>query len=329
MVAAFDHDARQAWVVATGYPERDKAARVRRAKSRLAWFAGLLSQTKVQSVPTPVPIHLAPTVERAQYVAAVRRAIEYIQAGDIYQANLSLPFEAALPVGFDPIAIYRRLREQQPAPFSAFLDVGMGQVLSLSMERFLSLSGGVVETRPIKGTRPRRPDPVEDARLRQELVDSEKDRAENVMIVDLLRNDLSRVCRPHTVSVPVLCAVESHSAVHHLVSVVRGELQSGKGPVDLLRATFPGGSITGAPKIRAMEIIAELETVPRGPYCGSIGYIGFDGTMDTSILIRTIVAGDGRLSLSAGAGIVADSNPEAEYDECVSKITGLLRALES
>ena len=220
------------------------------------------------------------------------------------------------------------LRERNPAPFAAYLNTGEVQIVSASPERFLELRGRQVETRPIKGTRPRGATPEEDRRLGAELLASEKDRAENVMIVDLLRNDLSRVCRDHTVLTPEICVLESFATVHHLVSTVTGELRPGLDAVDLLRATFPGGSITGAPKIRAMEIIAELEPTRRGPYCGAIGWLGGDGWMDTSITIRTYAIKDGMVAFQAGGGIVADSDPAAEYEETLDKARALIEALQ-
>ena len=251
----------------------------------------------------------------------------YILVVDIFQANLSQRFQADLPPGLDAWGLYRRLRARNPAPFAAYLDTGAVQIASASPERFLELRGRQVETRPIKGTRPRGATPAEDLALGQELLASAKDRAENVMIVDLLRNDLSRVCRDHTVLTPEICVLESFATVHHLVSTVTGELRPGLDAVDLLRATFPGGSITGAPKIRAMEIIAELEPTARGPYCGAIGWMGADGWMDTSITIRTFAIKDGRVAFQAGGGIVADSDPAAEYEETLAKARALLESL--
>jgi para-aminobenzoate synthetase component 1 len=227
----------------------------------------------------------------------------------------------------DAFGLYRRLRDLNPAPFAAFLRFDDVEIVSASPERFLSLRGNRVETCPIKGTRPRGRTVEEDRALADELLTSEKDRAENVMIVDLLRNDLSRVCRDSSVDVRGLCELETFATVHHLVSTVVGALQPGLTAVDLLAACFPGGSITGAPKIRAMEIIAELEPTRRGPYCGSIGYIGFDGCMDTSIVIRTYAMRNGRVTFQAGGGIVADSTPAAEYAETLAKARALIAAL--
>ncbi len=221
-----------------------------------------------------------------------------------------------------------RLRRRNPATFAAYFDLGEFQIASASPERFLQVRDRRVEARPIKGTRRRSPWPEADLFAGDELLESQKDRAENVMIVDLLRNDLSRVCEPETVHVADLCRLETYEFVQHLVSVVRGNLGPEYGPLDLLAAAFPGGSITGAPKVRAMEIIAELEPTARGPYCGSLGYLGFDGTMDTSILIRTITAGRGWWQFPVGGGIVAQSDPQREYEETWHKAEGLLRALE-
>ncbi|MBC7106739.1 MAG: anthranilate synthase component I family protein, partial [Firmicutes bacterium] len=229
---------------------------------------------------------------RAAYCAAVRRAREYIAAGDIFEVNLSQRLEA--PLEASPWLLYRTLRAVNPAPFAAFLNFPEAAVACASPERFLRLRGGLVETRPIKGTRPRGRTPEEDRRLRDELWNSEKDRAELTMIIDLERNDLGRVCAVGSVHVPELFCLEEYATVFHLVSTVRGRLAPGKDVVDLLRATFPGGSITGAPKIRAMEIIEELEPVRRGIYTGSIGWIGFDGDCDLNIVIRTIIVKGGR-----------------------------------
>jgi para-aminobenzoate synthetase component 1 len=256
----------------------------------------------------------------------VQRAIDYVHAGDCFQVNLSQRLLA--PATLPPLALYARLRERNPAPFAGFfaLDADTA-VLSASPERFLRVRDGVVETWPIKGTRPRGVTPEEDAARRDELRTSAKDRAENVMIVDLMRNDLGRVCRYRSIETPVICRVETFRYVHHLVSEVRGRLREGLGLVDLLRAAFPGGSVTGAPKVRAMEIIAELEPTSRGPYCGSLGYLGFDGAMDSNLLIRTLTQARGWLQFPVGGGIIADSTPAGEYDETLHKAAGLLRAV--
>ena len=323
---AFDHGQERSWILANGYPATDDSEYRREVAARIARVKAQLR------LPATLPrgefaIQPRPDINRDAYEAMVRRCIDYILAGDIYQANLSQRFSAELPPGLDPFAIYCALRRRNPAPFAAFLRHGELALVSASPERFLKLIGREVETRPIKGTRPRGRTEEEDAKLARTLQASEKDRAENLMIVDLLRNDLSRVCDDHSVEVPVLFGLESFATVHHLVSVVTGKLRTGLGAADLLRAAFPGGSITGAPKIRAMEIIAELERNRRGPYCGSIGYIGFDGAMDTSIVIRTMAVSGDRLSFQVGGGIVADSDPTAEYEESLTKAKALIDSL--
>jgi para-aminobenzoate synthetase component 1 len=263
---------------------------------------------------------------REAYLKAVAKVRDYIHAGDIFQANLSQRFEA--PLRETPWSLYRRLRSRNAAPFGAFLDFPEAVVLSASPERFLRVdTSGHVETRPIKGTRPRGTGPEHDAALGQALVESVKDRAENLMIVDLMRNDLSRVCRPGSVRVSELFALEHYATVHHLVSTVVGDLGPGLDALDLLRAAFPGGSITGAPKVRAMEVIAELEPSQRAVYCGAIGYWSVTGSLDTNIPIRTAVVSGDRVYFSAGGGIVADSDPEQEYQETLDKALGVIEAL--
>jgi para-aminobenzoate synthetase component 1 len=263
----------------------------------------------------------------ADYRERFDRVARYIRDGHVYQVNLAQRFSATFDG--DPLALYRRLRERSFAPCSALLDLPFGQVLSVSPERFLQVREGRVETRPIKGTRPRHADPVADAAAIAALSASGKDRAENVMIVDLLRNDLGRCCRVGSVSVPTLFAVESFASVHHLVSTVTGELDEGLDALDLLRSAFPGGSITGAPKLRAMQIIEELEPHRRGVYCGAIGYIGFDGAADFNIAIRTAMLRDGMADFWAGGGIVADSDPALEYAETLAKAAGFLALAEN
>jgi len=261
----------------------------------------------------------------AAYEQAFAQVQNYIRAGDCYQVNLALRFAASCRG--HPWPLYQALRERNPAPFSAWLNFPFGQVLSSSPERFLSVREGWVETRPIKGTRPRSGDPREDARRMAELTGSAKDRAENLMIVDLLRNDLGQVCAPGSVTVPSLFALESYATVHHLVSTVRGHLAPGKTALDQLAAAFPGGSITGAPKLRAMQIIEELEPERRGVYCGAIGYLGRDGSMDTNIAIRTLTCAGNGLRFWAGGGLVADSRADAEYQECQDKVHALREVL--
>ncbi|MDT8407109.1 MAG: aminodeoxychorismate synthase component I [Methylococcales bacterium] len=261
-----------------------------------------------------------------QYAAAFAKVHAYLREGDCYQINLTQRFQA--PCQGDAFAAYPVLRELNAAPFSAFMRTPEGCVLSSSPERFLKLDRGVVQTKPIKGTRPRKATAADDLKQRHKLSASLKDRAENVMIVDLLRNDLSKSCRLGSVVVPELFAIESFATVHHLVSTVTGKLAEHEDALSLLEACFPGGSITGAPKIRAMQIIDELEPYPRGVYCGAIGYIGYDGNMDTNIAIRTLVERQDTIYCWAGGGIVHDSELAKEYQECFDKAQAMLAVLE-
>ncbi|HET7292157.1 MAG TPA: aminodeoxychorismate synthase component I [Vicinamibacteria bacterium] len=336
---AWDHARGRCWLFSTGLPEEGGAARAR-AAARAAWvrrrlaFPAAMTSATLPAPPRPAgpPTYdvaelpgVRSTFSREGFLAAVARTREYVLAGDIFQANLSQRLEA--PLRDHPFALYARLRARNAAPFAAYFDFGEAAAVSASPERFLRAAGGCVETRPIKGTSPRGFNPRHDSALGEALYESEKDRAENVMIVDLLRNDLSKVCEDGSVEVPELCRIERYATVHHLVSTVVGRLRSELGPVDLLRATWPGGSITGAPKVRAMEIIAELEPTRRGLYTGSLGYFSFSGALDLSIAIRTFVVRSGRACFQAGAGIVADSDPEREYDETLQKALGMAGAL--
>jgi para-aminobenzoate synthetase component I len=343
-VMAWDHVADQGWLISTGRPEIKPHLRKQRAASRVKMVWRWLNATEQpverwrgerlmrrEELAPQFPLRQLPGLtsnfRREEYLAAARRVIEYIHAGDCFQVNLAQ--RLLLPETITPLEAYARLREVSPATFGGYFDLGEFVVASSTPERFVAMnSNGELETRPIKGTRPRGLTPVEDERQRLELLASAKDRAENVMIVDLLRNDVGRVAEYGSVQVPSLCHVESNAAVHHLVSVVKAKLRAGLNAVDVLQAVFPGGSITGAPKIRAMEIIAELEPTARGAYCGSLGYLGFDGAMDTNILIRTLTLGGGWIQFPVGGGIVADSTPEAEYEETLHKAAGMLRALE-
>lgn len=343
VVLATDHIQSRSWLISQGLPETEPAARRRRAAERLREFRRWLSSAPADPSPgapneTPVArdelapqfptdwsAQLTSNFDAASFRAAVERGVQYIRDGDVFQVNLSQ--RLLHPAIEDPVALYMRLRRRNPATFAAYFDAGVFQVLSASPERFLQVRGRSVETRPIKGTRQRTNWPEADLFAADDLMQSEKDRAENVMIVDLLRNDLSRVCRADSIVVSQLCKLEVYEYVQHLVSAVRGELDEGRNAVDLLRAAFPGGSITGAPKIRAMEIIAEIEPTARGPYCGCLGYLGFDGGVDLNILIRTITAGKGWWQMPVGGGIVAQSHPQREYEETWHKAEGLLRAL--
>jgi len=316
-VIAWDHLEGRAWLVAW-------------EQERLAWVRERLnapSHTPSAVRRRPPPSSVTSNFTRRDYEAGVAKIRAYIAAGDVYQVNLAQRFRTSFTGA--PLELYRRLRARSPAPFGAYLALGDVTITSISPERFLRLDAATreAEARPIKGTRPCGATAAEDAALAAALTASEKDRAENVMIVDLLRNDLGKVCRPGSVRVPELYALESHPTVHHLVSTVTGVLADGADGFDLLRAAFPGGSVTGAPKIRAMEIIAELEGAPRGVYCGAIGYVSATGAMDLNIPIRTVVLQDGVASFHAGAGIVWDSDPAAEYDETLAKARALIDAL--
>jgi para-aminobenzoate synthetase component 1 len=311
-VAAFDHMQERAWIVSETSARADELEELLARKPRAE---GGHIITGWQS-----------NFTREAYEQAIARTVDYVLAGDIFQANITQTFSAHIPPGFDALAFYRVLRAKNPATFAAFLNYDGIQIASSSPERLLSLDGARAEARPIKGTRRRDPDPARDASLIASLTSSRKDRAENVMIVDLLRNDLSRVSKPGSVKVPVLCGLESYANVHHLVSVIVSELKDGLGPRDVLAAAFPGGSITGAPKIRAMEIIAEIEAAPRGVYCGSIGYIGFNGRADFNIAIRTAQFAGGMARVQGGGGITARSDPASEYEESLTKVKRVMEA---
>ncbi|MDA0656988.1 MAG: aminodeoxychorismate synthase component I, partial [Proteobacteria bacterium] len=295
------------------------------------WLANKIATGPDISAEPVIPkVRWRPEMSRSEYEEKVERTIEYIRAGDIFQANLSQRFLCARPESLHPFDLYRRLRSESPAPYAAYLSCGENRsLLSASPEKFLALTAsGDVTTQPIKGSRPRGRTKSEDLNLAEALCSSPKDRAENLMIVDLVRNDLSRVCETGTVRVPELCRLESFANMHHLVSTVTGKLKKSESALSLLKACFPGGSVTGAPKIRAMEIIHELEPARRGPYCGAIGWIGFNGAMETSIVIRTLLVDGQEVIAQAGGAIVADSNPAQEYDESLSKVRALLRCLD-
>lgn len=328
-VLSIDHATGRCRLLATGFPETDPAAREARARARLAQFTRLLAEARPSPAPAAQgPLEWRSNFSQAAYEAAVERVRAYIRAGDIYQANIAQRFEADLPEGFDPLKLYRRLRATNPATFGAYLDFGPLRIASSSPERFLKLSGRAIETRPIKGTVRRVTDPEADARLGEALQANPKERAENIMIVDLLRNDLSRICEPHSVRVPVLCGLESYASVHHLVSVVTGTLKPGLDALDLIAATFPGGSITGAPKLRAMDIITEIEGDARELYCGAIGALGFEGDLDTAIAIRTVFMDARTAVLQAGGGVTLLSEPGPEYEETLTKAARVFQAFE-
>ena len=327
LVLAFDQFERRAFILSSGFPEEDAQKRCRRAAERIEQAHALIDRPAPDLGSAALPAGAwHSNFTESTYHAAVEKVRAHIFEGDIYQANIAQRFEIDLPADFPSFAFYERLRTANPAPFGAYLSFGETAIASSSPELLLRKRGAFVEARPIKGTMKRAIDPIEDVYRGLALRASEKDRAENIMIVDLLRNDLSRVCRPHSVEVPVLCGLESYANVHHLVSVVTGELDESRDGVDLIAAAFPGGSITGAPKRRSMEVIDAIEGAPRGYYCGSILYIGFDGTADMNIAIRTAVLKPGKASFHAGGGITYLSNPAAEYAETYDKAQRLFDA---
>jgi len=287
----------------------------------------LLDAAAVDAPPSPQQLAAAVDEDAPQrFLDGVERILRYLREGDAFQVNLSRAWRATLAPGVGPADLYARLRLSNPAPFAGIAQWGGAAVLSSSPERLVEVHGRQVQTRPIAGTHPRSSDAAADRELQQQLLASAKERAEHIMLIDLERNDLGRVCEPGSVTVSELMTLESYAHVHHIVSNVRGRLRAGAGPGEVLRAVFPGGTITGCPKVRAMEIIAELEGVGRGPYTGAMGYLGRDGSMDLNILIRTLVCENGRATLRAGAGIVADSQPQAELAETRAKARGLLQA---
>jgi para-aminobenzoate synthetase component 1 len=328
-IVAFDHLEGKTYLIATGFPELDVDKRLRRAQARISELRNL-----VMLAPPPVIFKetvavkvkkLKANFSHAGYLEAVAKARDYICAGDIFQVNLSQRLE--VDINIEPYELYKRLRNINPAPFANYFNFEGISIVGASPERFLKLRGDWVETRPIKGTKPRGRTPKEDKTLANNLLKSIKDRAENIMIVDLERNDIGRVCRYGTVKVKELAILETYPTVFHLTSTVVGQLRDGKNVIDLLKATFPGGSITGAPKVRAMEIIDELEPTCRSVYTGSLGYLSFSGDMDLNIVIRTFIIKDGRAYFQVGGAIVYDSEPEAEYIETLDKGRALIRAL--
>jgi len=330
LVLAFDNLQGKAYIISTGFPELREVERLEQARERLNEVKEKL-KNGVRTVPATPACAAAGTLRggftHEEYVAAVEKARQYIIAGDIFEVNLSQRFETGLALS--PYELYRRLRQINPAPFACYLGFDEAKIVSASPERFLRVRGDWVETRPIKGTRARGRTPEEDQVLARELLDSAKDRAENIMIVDLERNDLGRVCRYGTVKVTELAILEVFPTVFHLTSTVEGRLRKGKNVIDLLKATFPGGSITGAPKVRSMEIIDALEPTRRSVYTGSIGYLGFDGNMDLNIVIRTFIIKDGKAYFQVGGAVVYDSDPEAEYQETLDKARALIDALNT
>lgn len=327
-VIVIDHLEKETLIFSHGFPLTGMDG-IARAKKRLDELVALITREEAVWPPNvtkgSVAGELVSNFSREQYLKVVERSKEYIAAGDIFQVNLSQRF--AVPVYITPWELYCRLTKLNPAPFASYLEFAPVSVVSASPERFLRVKGDWVETRPIKGTRPRGSSKQEDVRLRRELWESTKDRAELVMIVDLQRNDLGKVCQVGSVRVPEIFRLEEYATVFHLVSTVEGTLRPGLGICDVIEAAFPGGSITGAPKIRAMEIIEELEPTKRSIYTGSIGYIDFSGDADLNIVIRTFLVKNGIAYFQVGGGIVADSEPEAEYQETLDKAKALINSL--
>ncbi len=314
-VAAFDHQRGRAWVIGDAPAARTLHDRLLAAPKTLPapdWRDGCLAKAEITA---------------QDYRDRIAQVVGHIHAGDAFQVNLAQRFTADMPP-VSPFTLYRRMRQRAPGPFSAFIQGGGMALASVSPERFLTLNAlGQVETRPIKGSRPRGQTPDQDRALAQDLVASDKDRAENLMILDLMRNDLGRVCAIGSVRAPQRMALETFPAIHHLVSAVTGQLRPGLAACDLLAACFPPGSISGAPKPMAMEIIARLESGPRGPYCGAFGWMGWDGAMDMAVAIRTLAMTATRAVIHAGGGITALSDPAAEYDETLVKARPILEAL--
>lgn len=317
-----DHQEKQSWLVSHGKHQETQA----KWQDLCALFTHTEDQPQPDQLQFEVTSAVKTNMDKVGYATAFEKIKHYIHEGDCYQVNFAQRFAASAQG--NAWTAYRQLRRISPAPFSAYMNLPGLQVLSASPERFLQVKNGKVETRPIKGTRPRSADPLEDAANKAELQASLKDRAENLMIVDLLRNDIGKSCAPGAVSVQQLFALESFANVHHLVSTITGQLDQDKTALDLLRGCFPGGSVTGAPKLRAMQIIEELEPHRRGLYCGAIGYIGFDGNMDTNIAIRTGVYSGEEFRFWAGGGIVADSELEKEYRETWDKASSMLQLMQ-
>ena len=324
---AHHHETGKTFLSVVGRGRTESEARHRAEQTRDEWLADLRAFTPAPLASgTSHPPEVFTTADRQTYSAAVQTCIDHISAGDVFEVCLTRRLWA--PFRGDPWRLYQELRRISPAPFACYLDYPEGQVVSSSPERFVQLDADrVAESRPIKGTRPRGNSAAEDEAFRHDLQASEKDRAENMMIVDLVRNDLGRVCQPGTVTVPELMAVEEYATLFQMVSTVRGRLRDGLDGLDLVRACFPGGSMTGAPKIEAMKIIDRLEGVQRGVYSGSVGYLDYSGRLDLNIVIRTLVVANGVAHFSAGGAVVADSDPAGEYDETVTKVRALIEAL--
>jgi anthranilate synthase component 1 len=326
-VVVFDHRHHTLRIVASAFLDEGAETAYRRARERIDGLVERLARPRPPDPARPaVPVEPRAETTPEAYCAAVERAQEYIRAGDIFQVILSQRFAAPVP-GLDPLAIYRTLRRLNPSPYMFLLDAGGAWLAGASPERLVRLEHGRLDMRPLAGTRRRGATPAEDDALAAELLADPKERAEHVMLVDLTRNDVGRVSRYGSVRVSELMAIERYSHVMHLVSHVEGELAARRGAWDVLQAVFPHGTVSGAPKVRAMEIIDELEPTARGPYAGTVGYLGLDGSLNTAITIRTVLLHRGTAYVQAGAGIVADSIPEQEHQECVAKARGILGAV--
>lgn len=321
-----DHHENRTWIIATGLKADGDRSAVAAENEIERWERRVCGKILVPEAMANSNCRLAQQLTREQYMNIVERAKRYIYGGDIYQVNLANRFTTAWDSG--GYSLFENLRQRSPAPFAAYIHCGDLEIASSSPELFLRLSGQKVETRPIKGTRPRSANPQEDSRLAKELLASKKELAELLMITDLLRNDLGRFCEYGTVKVPDLHSLETYSQVHHLVSTVVGQMRQEVSHLQAVASAFPGGSITGAPKIRAMEIIHELEPIERGPYTGCIGYIGFNRESQLNIAIRTAVNREDQATFHAGAGIVADSDPASEYEETLAKASGFVAAIQ-
>jgi len=326
LVVSFDNVLMKGWIIATvgenGNDELLCRKRISEVTDRIGQESGIIKTGRKDS-----KIRVMSNLTKKEYIDMVKRCKEYISAGDIFQANLSQRLSAHVR-GIDPLNLYRILRGINPSPFSAFFDTGEIQLVSSSPERLVRLNDGIIETRPIAGTRPRGDDLLKNTILQKELLSDEKERAEHIMLVDLERNDIGRVCRFGTVHVDEFMVLEPYSHVTHIVSNITGSIRHDKDAIDLIQAVFPGGTITGVPKIRCMEIIDELEPTARGPYTGSLGYISNTGDIDFNIIIRTFVISDGWAHVQVGAGIVADSDPVREYNETLYKAEALIKTLE-
>lgn len=329
-IIALDHWKEKLTVLSTGFPEKGSFLAKKRAEQRLKEVIRQVSWANIKKpfpqIKTEHQFKLISNFTKEQYLKAVTKAKDYIKKGDIYQVNLSQRFSAE--TALNSVDLYQKLRQVSPSDFSAYLDCGDFQIISSSPERFLNFDGKKVSTRPMKGTRPRGTNPREDARHKRDLLQSQKDKAELLMIVDLLRNDLGRVCKYGSIRVSSMRALEAYSTVYQTTASIEGVLHPDRDRIDLLKACFPGGSITGCPKIRSMAIIEELEPTKRAMYSGALGYFGFNNTLDLNILIRTILKKNGKIYFQTGGGIVADSQAENEYQETLTKAQGIFRALK-